>query len=153
MKKYLAAVALAAALAQPASATTFSKLITIYVGAGVASSSEGSQSWATIVHCSNVSGVPVNLRFVFLYSHGQLATTHTANNIVHGRTYSVATGTTPFIPSHVLSSLTLQEGVVNIESTESGVFCVAKILDSDDVDLVGLNLPLVRVNPHPGTVE
>jgi hypothetical protein len=62
MKKYLAAVAFAAALVQPASAITFSKLTTIYVGSGV--DSFGADT-ATVLHCSNVSGVSVNLRSFF----------------------------------------------------------------------------------------
>ena len=46
----------------------------------------------------------------------------------------------------------LTGGVINIESTQSGVFCNAIFLDAAGGGLA-FNLPLVRVNPHPGTVE
>lgn len=44
-------------------------------------------------------------------------------------------------------------GTVNIEATESGVFCTAMIVDADTAGPNGIALNLVRVNPHPGTVE
>ena len=43
MKKYFAAVAFAAALSQPATAVTFTKLTTIYVGTGVVDLGSGSE--------------------------------------------------------------------------------------------------------------
>ena len=47
----------------------------------------------------------------------------------------------------------MNEGVVNIESLQSGVFCNAKTIDAAADSRIGVTLPLVRVNPHPGTVE
>jgi hypothetical protein len=47
----------------------------------------------------------------------------------------------------------LTGGVVNIESTESGMFCSAMLLDAAASAPHGVALHLVRVNPHPGTVE
>lgn len=64
MRTYLTAVALAAALAQPASAITFSALTTIYVGTGVQDSGTGPNTGiATVFQCSNVSGRAAVLRF------------------------------------------------------------------------------------------
>ena len=58
MKTYIAAFALAGALAQPASATTFPTLTTIYVGSGAYDDgSTDDAGTATSIHCSNVSGV------------------------------------------------------------------------------------------------
>ena len=71
MKKYLAAVALAVALAQPAAAVTFPTLTTIYVGSGVYDDGSGSATGtATAIHCSNVSGVSVQVRVLVLSSVG-----------------------------------------------------------------------------------
>ena len=47
----------------------------------------------------------------------------------------------------------MTEGVINIESTQSGVFCTAKTIDASATFPDGVILPLVRVNPHPGTVD
>jgi len=151
MKKYLATVALSAALAQPASAITFSKLTTIYVGAGAASN--GSVI-ATTLHCSNVSGVSANVRFLFLGPSGTVQGDHTAS-IGHGFTYTISTQEVPvFVENFVFApELVLNEGVVNVESTNSAVFCTAKVVDPSVFGAIGFTLPLVRVNPHPGTVE
>ena len=63
MKKYLAGVALAVALVEPASAVTFPSLTTIYVGSGVFDDGNGANvGTATSIHCSNVSGVDVQVR-------------------------------------------------------------------------------------------
>ena len=152
MKKYLAAVALAAGLAQPAAAVTFPTLTTIYLGSGVESFGDEN---ATLIHCSNVSGATVSLRFLFLTnSGGDIAGTHTATGVTHGQTYRVATQATSFSEDFVfVPALGIFGGVVNIESTNSAVFCTAKVVDPNVFGAEGFSLPLVRVNPHPGTVE
>jgi hypothetical protein len=43
--------------------------------------------------------------------------------------------------------------VLNVESTQSGVFCTAAIIDAELGPNYGSSPHLVRVNPHPGTVE
>jgi hypothetical protein len=50
-------------------------------------------------------------------------------------------------------ALPVSGGVVNVESTNSAVFCTAKVIDPDVDGANGHSLPMVRVNPHPGTVE
>jgi hypothetical protein len=151
MKKHLAAVALAAALVQPAAAITFPSLTTIYVGSGV--SSIGLDSGTTL-HCSNVSGVTVNLRLLFLDNGGAVLGIHTFN-LPHGGTYTVSTqDADSFIENFSFNpGITAAHGVVNIESTNSGVFCNARVVHPNVAGANGVVLPLVRVNPHPGTVE
>jgi hypothetical protein len=151
MKTTLAPIAVVATLAQPAAAITFPSLTTIYVGSGVESFSTQN---ATIVHCSNVSGVTVSLRFLFLtHGGGEIAGTHTSV-VSHGQTYRVSTRSTGFSEDFAFSpALSVSGGVVNIESTNSAVFCTAKVVDPEAVKPTGFALPLVRVNPHPGTVE
>ena len=151
MKTYLAAVAFVAALAQPAAAVTFPSLTTIYVGSGATSFANDT---ATVVHCSNVSGVSANVRFQFLTAAGGVAGVHTAT-LAHGQTYTLATkNVLIFTESFTFApELVLNEGVVNVEATNSAVFCTAKVVTPIIDGADGFTMPLVRVNPHPGTVE
>ena len=153
MMKYLAAVAFAAALAQPASAITFSKLTTIYIGSGVKDDGGGQDAGvATLFNCSNVSGVSASVRFLVLNPVGQVLASKTYTPS-HGSTLSVATHATVLFSDDNLATFGVSQGVVNIESTQSGVFCTAMIVDAASTVPNGITLPLVRVNPHPGTVE
>jgi hypothetical protein len=52
-----------------------------------------------------------------------------------------------------LQTGSVNQGVVNIEATNSAVFCNAMIVDAGAAIPDGIALHLVRVNPHPGTVE
>ena len=153
MSKTLIAIALAAALAQPAAAVTFPSLTTIYVGTGV--SDDGAiinNGVATVFNCSNVSGVAATVRFLVLNSSGA-SQGNVSTVLQHGATHTVATHfTNTFIENTDLSTGSVGQGVVNIESTQSGVFCNAMIVDAEDAGN-GIVLPLVRVNAHPGTVE
>jgi hypothetical protein len=154
MKQHLIIVTLVAALAQPAGAVTFPSLTTIYVGSGVrddgGASGVGS---ATTFHCSNVSGVAATIRFLVLYSDGEIAISF-PTPVQHGRTYTASThATVAYIENTSFNVGSISEGVINIESTQSGVFCNAKSIDASTVAPIGVTLPLVRVNPHPGTVE
>jgi hypothetical protein len=152
MKTYLAAVALAAALAQPASAITFASLTTIYVGTGVHDDGDG--GGATVFHCSNVSGVPTSVRFLVLEPTGAVAASST-QTLAHGATVTIATReeVSTYTTAIDIDTGAVQQGVVNIESLQSGVFCSAMSVDASANDPAGFTLPLVRVNPHPGTVE
>ena len=47
----------------------------------------------------------------------------------------------------------MSQGGINIESLQSGVFCNAMTIDAAAGTPIGVTLPLVRVNPHPGTVQ
>jgi len=154
MKTTLTAIALATTLAQPASAVTFPALTTIYIGSGVRDSANGPNSGlATIVHCSNVSGVAAAVRMQLLHANGTSAGGHTFSSIAHGSTVTVATHATAAYAATNLNVLEINSGVVNIESTQSGVFCNAAVIDASGSVVVAVPIPLVRVNPHPGTVE
>jgi hypothetical protein len=156
MKNYIAAFALTAALAQPASAITFPSLTTIYVGSGVYD--DGSVTGvgeATAIHCSNVSGVGVQVRVLVLDVLGAVAGSETTS-LAHGRTVSFSTHRTVvyFDSASNLETGSVLQGVVNVEATNSAVFCTAVVLDAANEKPVYMSpLHLVRVNPHPGTVE
>ena len=154
MNRYFLIGVVSALLAQPAAAITFPSLTTIYVGAGVYDSS-GAVDSGTIFRCANVSGQNAAVRFLVLNELGNLAGAPQVANVPHGASVLAATESTiAFSNELVLSTGTLEAGaVVNIESTQSGVFCNAVVFDPDTDPRDGSSLPLVRVNPHPGTAE
>ena len=154
MKTYLAAAALAVALAQPAAAVTFPTLTTIYVGAGVEDDGSAADTGeATVIVCANVSGVTASLRIVVLNKEGTLLKSATTS-ILHGGSQTIAThGVVATVEDVTLLTPPTSGGVLNVESTQSGVFCNAKIVEADQLHFSGVIMPLVRVNPHPGTVE
>jgi hypothetical protein len=154
MRKSFTAFAFAVfALAQPASAITFSQLTTIYLGSGVLDDGNSANTGtATSFTCSNVSGVTAQIRYLVLAANGQLAKSHSLS-LLHGNTITVVThATNTLFDDIILTTGFVAQGVVNIESTQSAVFCTAVVLDAAD-KADGYALPLVRVNPHPGTVE
>ena len=155
MKQLFAAVALAATLAQPATAITFPSLTTIYVGTGVHDDGSGAGAGsATVFQCTNVSGVSANVRFLVLSSAG-VALGSSTLTIPHGATRAAGTHDAFFFAEDVLlhAGTANLNGGINIESTESGVFCTGNITDALGTPDYSYALRLVRVNPHPGTVE
>jgi len=154
MYKYLAA-ALAATLTQPATAVTFPTLTTIYVGSGVVDNGGGLDSgYATTFHCTNVSGLSATLRFQVLFPNGPQAGSFTTT-APHGATITASTHRTLVYSdiNEISPGTQIFQGGVNIESTQSAVFCTAISLNAAVNVPNGVNLHLVRVNPHPGTVE
>ena len=156
MRTMLSAVALAAALAQPAAAVTFPSLTTIYVGSGVYDDgSSGSSGVATSIHCSNVSGVSVQLRVLILGQTGEVESSDT-HTLAHGATETFSTHFTVIFDdvNNDLATGAVTQGVVNVEATNSAVFCTAAVIDAGQPPIdFSMPLHLVRVNPHPGTVE
>ena len=156
MKTTLAAITLAAALAQPAAAVTFPSLTTIYVGSGVTDNGGASDTGiATSIHCSNVSGVSTQVRVLILGSDGAVDGSVT-RTLVHGATETFSTHQTSIFTDSPgnLATGTVNQGVVNVEATNSAVFCTAAVIDAAGFPPVfSMPLHLVRVNPHPGTVE
>jgi hypothetical protein len=155
MMKSFAAFAFAAlTLAQPASAITFPSLTTIYVGPGVFNLEADPFFSATAFSCSNVSGQTASMRFLILGKSGSPVRIYTLS-LVNGANVTIATESIDFLSSE----LSLQtgnhnnEGTVSIESTQSGVFCTAMMVDPTADVPSGIALHLVRINPHPGTVE
>jgi hypothetical protein len=151
----VAAIALAAALAQPASAITFPSLTTIYVGTGVEDDGGGAGAgWATVFQCTNVSGQSADIRFLVLSSAGAALGSATLT-VPHGGTRAAGTHDAFFFTENVLlhAGTANANGGINIESTQSGVFCTANVTDGLGFPDFSYALRLVRVNPHPGTVE
>jgi hypothetical protein len=153
MKRFLLTLggACAAILGQSAQATTFPTLTTIYVAAGVYDNGAADGAGvATTVLCSNVSGQTATIRFLFLVSSGQIGGQY-QESVPHGVTLTVSTHATDFI-EQPLTMPGVGQGVLNVESTQSGVFCTALIVDATS-PANSAPLHIVRVNPHPGTVE
>jgi len=139
-----------AGAATPAPSIAFGGLTTIYIGTGVHDDNGFNTGTATVFHCTNVSGVSAQVRFLVLNSTGGVAASHAAT-VAHGVTYTVATTATfTYAEHHNLDMGAVSGGMVNIEATQSGVFCNAKVIDAAAAFPDGLALPLVRVNPHPG---
>jgi hypothetical protein len=153
MKTYLAAFALAAALAQPAFATTFPSLATIYVAPGAFDDgSTPNTGFATVVSCANVSGVATNIRVLILNPSGGVLRDTLFSGIAHGASFRAATHSTFLGDETSLGTGLIIDGVINVESLQSGVFCSFHVVSAPG-DGTGIPLKAVRVNPHPGTVE
>jgi hypothetical protein len=142
-----------AAIPTQASAITFSSLTTIYVGAGVQDTTGAGANTATVFACGNVSGVATTVRILILDATGGVVESFT-QALPHGAHLTAATrGVATINGEVVLDSGGIAGGLVNIEATQSGVFCTAAILDAVTPAVTGAALHLVRVNAHPGTVE
>jgi len=158
MRKSFAAFAFAAfALSQPASAITFSKLTTIYVGSGVTDSGLGTDlGVATSIHCSNVSGVSVQVRVLILNAAGAIAGTPRTLTLAHGATQTFSTTQTVVFADAAgdMATFGVQQGVVNVEATNAAVFCTAAVIDAANFTPVfSMPLHMVRINGHPGAEE
>jgi hypothetical protein len=155
MNKYFAAVAFAVALIQPAAAVTFPSLTTIYVGSGVLDSGDINYvGEATSIFCANVSGASVQVRALVLTNGGTVAGSRTST-VQHGATVTFSTHlNVVFLSDASLETGIIGQGAVNIEATNSAVFCTAVIVDAANAKPAYMSpLHLVRVNPHAGTVE
>ena len=91
---------------------------------------------------------------MLLGTTGSTIASHTAS-VAHGATYAVSTQDSPvYVEVFTFTNPLIQEGAVNIESTNSGVFCTARTSSVGSITAgPSYTIPLVRVNPHPGTVE
>jgi hypothetical protein len=152
MKTCLAAFAFAAAIVQPAAAITFPKLTTIYIGSGVLDNGAGADTGtASIFFCSNVSGASANVRVLILSRSGPVLASAT-EPVSHGQSVIFATHAT-HVGEILLATGFVSGGTVNIESTQSAVFCRAAVMNAAGPSENSSPIDLVRVNPHPGTVE
>ena len=150
-----AAILPAVGAINPAPAIAFGGLTTIYVGSGVHDNGQiDNVGEATSIHCSNVSGVSVQVRVLILHDSGPVAGSLTLT-LAHGATKTVSTHPTAvFTDTGLDIADAVIQGVVNIEATNSAVFCTAVLVDAANAKPVYMSpLHLVRVNPHPGTVE
>jgi hypothetical protein len=136
--------------ATPSPSTTFASLTTIYVVSGVIDGGGPSGSGtASTIHCSNVSGQSAQVRVLALNTVGGVEGSST-QTVPHGGTQAFSTHATNII-DFPLETGNFQ-GVFNVESTESAVFCSAMTVDAATPSQ-GFALHMVRVNGHPGTVE
>jgi hypothetical protein len=145
-----------AAAARPAPANVaFGGLRTIYVASGVTDSGGADNTGvATSFHCTNVSGATAQIRFMLLNFDGTVAAPPITVNVGHGVTHTKSTHgavQTEDLP-HLAPGVVIDQGVVNIESNQSAVFCSAMIVDASNV-INGNALHLTRVNPDPGAVN
>jgi hypothetical protein len=148
-------LAFAAAIASPARATTFPSLTTIYVGSGVTDSGGAADTGtATAVHCSNVSGQTALMRFLVLNAAGNSEADVTLPiGLPHGGTVTLAThGIAYFSEVNLATGAVNPQGMLIVESTQSGVFCSAMVVDAAG-PVGGVAITLVRLNPHPGSVQ
>jgi hypothetical protein len=95
--------------------------------------------------------VAVSIRFLVLGNTGTIEGELTAGPIAHGITATASTHRSVTFGGFSVSTGVVTGGVINIESTQ--VFCNAVIVDADATPTFSVPLGLVRVNPHPGTVE
>jgi hypothetical protein len=150
-----AAILPALGAAHTAPATAFGGLTTIYVGSGVVDlGGDDHVGTATSIHCSNVSGVTVQVRALVLQSTGAVAGALTVT-LSHGATTTFSTHATFVFVDDETNMRTgrITQGVLNVEATNSAVFCTAVVVDAGSPLNIMSPLHLVRVNPHPGTVE
>ena len=166
MKKFLFAYAAISALAiaattaglqsftraaTPAPAITFPSLTTFYVASGVFDDGGGEDAGAaTSVHCSNVSGQNAQVRVLVLNQIGGVEAANT-QPVPHGWTQTFSTHATLFDEA-ILNTGLVSQGVLNVESTQSGVFCSAMIVPAATPQS-GVALHMVRINGHPGAIE
>ena len=147
------ALALPSEAASPTPSVAFPSLTTIYVASGVFD--DGSLAGlgsATAIHCSNVSGVGSTLRVLVLDSTSAVAGSDTSN-LPHGATVTFSTHLTSAFNDASLDTGAVTQGILNVEATNSGVFCTAMIVNASLNTVEGVPLHLIRVNAHPGTVE
>ena len=156
MKSIFAAfgLAFAAVAATPgaAPATTFPVLTFIYAASGVYNSGTNGNGTATSVICTNLSGQTANVRWTFYNENGGASVPMTLA-MANLKTQTVSTHLTNALNDVGLSMGTVKQGSVLIQSTQSGVFCTAMILDAAAVAPNGTDLHMVRFNAHPNTVE
>ena len=104
-------------------AYTADKPHTIYVGTGVRDDGGGiNLGTATAFHCSNTSGVTATIRFLVLNNSGAVRAS-VSTSLNHGWTHNASThNTAAYTVDTNLATGAVAEGVINIKSTESGVF-------------------------------
>jgi hypothetical protein len=134
--------------------TSFGELRTIYIASGVTDDGDIVAGVATVFLCTNVSGTLATVRFLLLHANGAFASEDTVS-VPHRVTYTVVTHSTALfdLESGLPGRPTIQQGVVNIESDQSAVFCSAMIVDASSRGPRGNALHLTRVNAEPQTVN
>lgn len=155
----IAVAAIALAGVAPTRATTFPTLTTIYFAAGAVDSDiDNNEGVATVISCLNQSGQTASVRYQFRSLDGTLLAGGTLL-VGHLATKNVSTqGSVSYFTSIPLPTSVFFGGSIQVLSTQSAVYCTAMLLDASQASYVsggpgGVALHMVRLNPHPGTVE
>ena len=154
MKKFLLALAAATLTAiPPAQATTFSTPTIIYTGSGVFDSGDGPNiGTATSVHCSNFSAKTASVTVLY-FSAPTVFRGKNGTTFANAKTVTVSTHGVLHFNDLVANTGAISKGFFIVQSTESGVYCTAMIVDADGPPSSGIALHMVRYNPNPETVE
>jgi len=150
---FAVSLAVASVATTPVPAVTFGALATIYVASGVYDDGSGENAGhATTVTCTNVSGFLVHLRIVILGPAGNVEGSTISFPVGHGTTVAVSThGTLSFNETNLLTGPVVH-GALNVESTQSAVFCSAMVVAAGSPSS-GVALHMVRIHADPGTTE
>jgi hypothetical protein len=136
----------------PASVTSSKKLR--YIIPGVRDTNAAGT--ATIVHCSNLSGVDEIVQFNTYSDTGALLNNQ-AFTLTKFDTIQAVTSDTSLFDNEdaaLIPGIELDTGMIRVLSTTSKVACTAAIVDNtlDNIPQ-GVALHMVRVNPEPGWQE
>ena len=149
---FIVAAPLAGAI--PAHAQTPNTLLYLYSGVYDSGDAANTGS-ATSIHCSNFSGVDVNVQVVVydtiaaLKGNGALAipnnesrtaSTHLTNAYTEDQSFGFGTGT-------------IRAGFALVVASSPYVVCSAQVVDAAAQNPIGFSLHGIRYNPIPGTQE
>jgi hypothetical protein len=137
-----------------ASPQTFPNSTTIYIVPSARDDgSAANTGTATVVGCTNVSGVTVTVRFLALNFFGTPVADRTTS-IANGATVAASThNTVSYNEAILLNSGPLSQGAIDVESTNAAVFCTAMTINAAASFPEGVDLHVVRVNGLAGTQE
>jgi hypothetical protein len=150
----IAAIALAGSV--PTGATTFPTLTNIYFASGVVDNSEDDfLGIATVISCSNLSGQAASVRYFFRRDNGTVAGSATLPLANLAAQTITTEGNVDFLDEIQLETGIFIGGTLQIQSTQSAIYCSAMLVHANGGSSgpAGVALHMVRLNPHPGTVE
>jgi hypothetical protein len=140
--------------AAPATPAAFPDPTNIYYAVGVFDSGgPPMEGTATAVSCSNLSTADTTVKWLVYNENGGLVG-HTTRTLGGRRSHTVATRRVYLLGAEGLgTSAILDGGFFFVQATRSEVFCSAMIIDAKSPTISGIDLHMVRLNAHPGTVE
>ena len=139
--------------ATPTPSIAFSSLTSIYFASGVLDSGHpANEGNATVVHCSNISGVSTQLRLLFFSPTGVILGNHVVT-LLNVHTYTASTHGVNVFGDTAVNTGPIVQGLLAVQTTQSAVFCTAMVVDAAAAVPNGIDLHMVRFNEHPGVVE
>ena len=109
-----------------------------------------------MMSCTNISGKNATIRFLVWDANGTRVNSGGSLGIPHGVTRTVATHDAEVTVEHLVlaSGTVIKHGSILVQATESAIYCTAAVIDAaGSTPAFAMPLHLVRLNPHPGTVE